>query len=301
MTGRPRPPAPTCYAPDVTPLRLRLPEELDPVRGRYVKLMRHAAETGEPERKAATDAGLTLCDALAGREIRSSKTRNVEIRDAGGHGRPFYAGLVGYAQGLAAMLRPGVEPDPARRLDEQRARQWGETMTYCYRAKPGKGGRFAADDGAGLAADVWDDLAQLAWNRAAGRSDPSADAIRRALASQDDRGAFLAFNGAAGDNPEPWWYHELVLLHAVTSYALLTGDADALDAARRAAAFHHAETQPDHATAQPWAVHAFLLDPDTTPTADLLLLAAGVNSAGSLDAVSRILLADAAVCLSLAS
>ena len=126
--------------------------------------------------------------------------------------------------------------------------------------------------------------------------------ICRALDSQaaTTTGAFFHFDGNAGDNPEPWWYHELVLLHAITSYAMLTGDAQALEAAKRAVLFHHRETQPDHATSQPWAIHAFLMDPETIPTADLLLLAAGVNQPGGLGAVSRILLADAAVCLSLA-
>ena len=269
------------------------------MRGRYVKLMLHAATSGEPETPSAMDAGLALCDALAGRATRG-KPRRGDLRDGGGHGREFYGGVVSYAAGLAACLSPASAGDAVRRLDGERAWRWAATMTYNYHAHAGPDGRFAADDGAGAAADAWDDLAELAWCRAAGRTG-DCDSIRRVIASQDDRGTFLRFDGNAGDNPEPWWYHELVLLHAVSSYALLTSDAAALHSAKRAAAFHHAETQPDHATGQPWGVHAFLLDLETSPTADLLLLAAGVNGAGGLSAVSRILLADAAVCVSVAA
>jgi uncharacterized protein YbaR (Trm112 family) len=57
-----------------------------------------------------------------------------------------------------------------------------------------------------------------------------------------------------------------------------------------------AETQPDHATNQPWALHAFAQSPGTRPLADQLLHAgtmvsgAGGSTAGGL---TSILLADA--------
>ena len=248
------------------------------MRGRYAKLLLHGATAGQPETPSAMDAGLVLCDALAGRPTREPAAGTGEpSRDGGGHGRAFYPGLIAYAKGLAALLGEAANLEPAPQRPD------GPRLT-----------QPAADDGAAVAAEVWDDLAALVRRR-----EGAGTAILNLVAAQDHRAAYLRFDGNAGDNPEPWWYHELVLLHAVTSYALLTGDAAASESAKRAAAFHHAETQPDHATGQPWAVHAFLLDPDTTPTADLLLLAAGVNGAGGLSAVSRILLADAAVCLSL--
>lgn len=126
------------------------------------------------------------------------------------------------------------------------------------------------------------------------------DLFARLRERQQPSGAFFRFDGNAGENPEPWWYHELVLLHAITSYAGMTGDPAATEAVRKAATFHHAETQPDHATSQPWAVHAFLSDPEFVPTADLLLLAATMQQPSALGAVPRILLADAAVWLSIA-
>ena len=268
------------------------------MRGRYVKLMLHAATAGEPETPSAMDAGLVLCDVLAGRPMRVSQRG--DGRDGGGQGRAFYPGLIDHARGLAACLAPdGDEAAAEMRLDDHRARVWAETTNYGYRVALRAGKQPVADDGAMLAADVWDELAANVLRRATGRPASASDVLDKLVAAQDGRGAFLRFDGNAGDNPEPWWYHELVLLHAVTSHALLTGDAAALEGAKRAAAFHHAETQPDHATGQPWAVHTFLLDLETTPTADMLLLAAGVNGAGGLSAVSRILLADAAICLSL--
>lgn len=156
-----------------------------------------------------------------------------------------------------------------------------------------------ASRGADIAADVWNSLAddgKLLITKWAGLprewtiSGPVSDA---ALSQQLD-GRFLQFDGS---NPEPWWYHELVILHAVATCAALYGKDWVAKAVPKAAHFHHAETQPDHATSQPWAIHAFLMDDETLPTADLMLLAAEVNQPQGLDAVSRILLADAAVCM----
>ena len=110
-------------------------------------------------------------------------------------------------------------------------------------------------------------------------------------------GQLLMMDAREEGSPDAWWMYELVALHAMTTYAATSGARGVELAVRRAALFHHRETQPDHATSQPWAIHAFLLDPETVPTADLMLLAAGVNRPEGLDAVSRILLADAAVCL----
>jgi hypothetical protein len=118
------------------------------------------------------------------------------------------------------------------------------------------------------------------------------------LDHQASDGTFYRFDRQSADNPEPWWYHELVTLHAMTSLAELTGDAAAMSGSQNSAAFHHAETQPDHATGQPWGITAFVKDPTMTPSADLLLLAAGVGrKRGGLDVVSRLLLADACVWL----
>ena len=68
-------------------------------------------------------------------------------------------------------------------------------------------------------------------------------------------------------------------------------------AVRRATRFHLNETQPDHATAQPWGLFAFVWNPPTRPLADQLLHADA--TARTIDGVSLILLADALYCLRL--
>ena len=112
---------------------------------------------------------------------------------------------------------------------------------------------------------------------------------------QQPAGPFLL--ATASDNPEPHWYHELVLLHALATFATLSQSPDLHPAIDRAALFHLHETQPDHATTEPWAVHAFARHLDTLPLADALLHAAQAQHGGNLDAVSWMLLSDALYCL----
>ena len=245
----------------MTRLRLRDPDELDPTRARYVKMMIHAATTGRPLRPSPMDAGLVLCDVLAGREVRWGEQPPT---DAGTRLPGLYRMLLRYAAGLAARL-PGEATTTPRIPDD---------------AGP-----------AGDAVNAWRELAAYVVS-------PSAPVPTLQRLAEAPRGPGPLLPGLSGTiHPEVDWMHEITLLHALTSFALLRGDADARAAVAAAARFHHAETQPDHATSQPWAIHAFLLDLDTLPTADLMLLAANINQPKGLDAVSRILLADAAVCL----
>jgi hypothetical protein len=177
--------------------------------------------------------------------------------------RPFYAPLGRHARLTADQIRTGGVPREAV-------------------GEPHLPAQLSAGLAEAVCSAAWDALAH-------GRSlHPLAAKIR-------PTGAFLTFDGNAGDNPEPWWYAELVLLHAVTTQALRTGDPTLLDACRRSSAFHHAETQPDHATSEPLALHAFALQAETVPTADLMLLATGVNEPGELGLIPRLMLADAAV------
>ena len=278
-------------------MRLRPPDEIerdgDPLRARYVRLLTHAATSGEPSTKSPLHGALALCDALANRDLRPAEVpRSQRLSDAGGHSRPFHAGLVAHAIGLAGRLRPGAIDAPAL-LDAHRARVWRDTLTYGSHALLRAGRRPKASQAASVLADVWDELATISLG-----GDPTATTLRRVVDAQDPAGPYFSFDGPAGDNPEPWWYAELVVLHAVATHAAISGNAAAADSARRAAAFHHAATQPDHATSQPWALHAFLADTNSLPTADLLLLSATAQQPSSLGVVPRVLLADAAVWLS---
>jgi hypothetical protein len=105
------------------------------------------------------------------------------------------------------------------------------------------------------------------------------------------------FDASPYDSPDLHWYDELVVLHAVQTQAAARKDLALADAAARAARFHTEETQPDHATSQPWAIHAFCRSPHTLPMAELLLHGALAQNAGRLDAIGRILLADAVLSL----
>jgi hypothetical protein len=122
----------------------------------------------------------------------------------------------------------------------------------------------------------------------------------RLTAAQQPGGSFLS--AGAADNPETHWYHELVLLHAVATYAAHTGNGAVAESADRAAECHQAETEPDHATGQPWALFAFALNPRTRPLADQVLHGAMVHAAShagrpSANSLAFLLLTDALYCL----
>jgi len=108
-------------------------------------------------------------------------------------------------------------------------------------------------------------------------------------------GAFLTYTLA--DNIELLGLHELMILHAVASYAAQTGNANLRDKVFHAAEAFQSAMQPDHSTAQPWAIFAFIWNPATHPMADHMLHAAQLHFVGSRDATHLLLLADALYCL----
>jgi hypothetical protein len=95
------------------------------------------------------------------------------------------------------------------------------------------------------------------------------------------------------DNPEPWWANELLILHAFCSFARMTHDESLMDPLMRCVEFHLKEIQPDHATNEPWAIHAFILHPEGNLTAETLLHAAMVQGSGHLTPVARSVVRDA--------
>jgi hypothetical protein len=142
-----------------------------------------------------------------------------------------------------------------------------------------------ASYGMAWACAAWDEL---------GRPAQTSGAMATLIASQSPVGHFL--QPSAGDNLEAWWYAELILLHAVGTHAARTGETSAIAAARRGASYHLRETQPDHATHEPWAVFPLLLQPDTRSLADQLLHNARMMPATG---TALMLLADALYCLRL--
>jgi hypothetical protein len=233
---------------------------------------------------------------ISGRDLASCA-----IVDQRGHRRPAYRALLVYAALNGMILIPDA---PA--LWKAGLLQWVEAGAkdleqFDWPADPDA--PLPSASGATATAAAWSALAL----HAAEAIDHN-DAWRRLAAStfgqfarrQLPTGQFLA--AGRSDNPETHWYHELVILHALVSFAIQTGDANLIAAAARNTAFHQAETQPDHATHQPWGLPAFILDRATHPLADQLLHSATtLTGAGgpAVSGITSILLADALYCLRL--
>jgi hypothetical protein len=231
----------------------------------------------------------------------SRNLNSVAIVDQQGHRRPAYRGLLLYAALQALILTPDAPPHWQAGLHP-----WVESIANDL-------ARFAppANPSAPLSAASGALATAAAWNARAlhvAQSVYHNDAWCRLAASTFEQfarrqlpdGQFLF--ATSSDNPETRWYHELVILHALASFAIQTGNATLMTAAARNAAFHQAETQPDHATHQPWGLPAFILDPATHPLADQLLHSAtALPGAGgaAVSGITSILLADALYCLRL--
>jgi hypothetical protein len=214
------------------------------------------------------ERGAVLADAVCGRTIGRVEFPDPDapVVDAIGHARPVYRGLLRYCLALAT---PGS----------------------AVLQGPGSGARQAgvfnpARSGGAIASHVWASLA--GW--VCGQDDSAVDFLRTIVARRSDAGSFLT--PAASDNPETFWYHDLIILHAIDAYADLSGDEQAAAAVTAAADYHQNETQTDHATAEPWGLSAFLKSPLTRPTADGLLHAIQTNQPNGPRGVTLLLLAD---------
>lgn len=199
--------------------------------------------------------------------------------DTGGHQRAHYGPLI---VRVAAHLIPTVA-----NLD-----RWYEYFRNDLFQHASTEGPLPACDGAQVCLRAWQALAVWTVDRARGApSSHSTKLLDGLIKRQTLSGTLLT--PARSDNPETWWYHELVLLHALASYAIESDDPGALRAVERAAVFHLNETQPDHATSQPWGLHAFALFQETSILVDQMLHAASILRTGGGDTVSFVLLTDA--------
>jgi hypothetical protein len=115
------------------------------------------------------------------------------------------------------------------------------------------------------------------------------NALDLLIERQQPSGEFLAPDGAA--NPESRWYEELVILHAVGNFAVRAPSAERNLSVKRAAEFHLHNTQPDHATAEPWALLAFVQH--APMLADQVLHAMSMQYAGGITGIPLLLLRDA--------
>src|SRR5262249_46348200 len=146
-----------------------------------------------------------------------------------------------------------------------------------------------ASRGANASEGVWMALALFVAGKVFVRdawTDLASHTFGRLMRGQPDRATFLL--PSPSDNPETLWYHELTILHAAASYAVQAEDRTVAAAVARNTEFHLNETQPDHATTQPWGLFPFIWNPKTRMLADQLLHNVSVQH----DTVSLMLLAD---------
>lgn len=221
--------------------------------------------------------------------------------DGAGHSRPTYASLAIRAIAMAGRASGTYALDCFSELNANRVQQ------LASRSEPSG---FDAAEGSHIVGEVFAAWATLvsrgmavpdmfsATPSTGGTPVPrdvlARDALRNVSTAQQPDSTFLA--RTSSDSLEPQWYDELAILHALSCYASESGDAEIAAAVRRAVKYHAAETQPDHASTHPWAIAAFLDDPDAIPLADMMLHAAGVQEPRTMDAVSLLLLADALDC-----
>lgn len=214
------------------------------------------------------------------------------VVDRQGHRRQAYQGLLWYAtfQAVRSSDRVLLDSDAESAvglMDHLRT----EVETAIASLKPGD---LPAGDGDTVAGLIWKSLALYAGGELLHDDRflrTSIGAARLIASRQQASGAYLL--PSRSDNPETLWFHELQIVHAVASLGMQAADAGLVASARRAAEFHLNETQPDHATNQPWGLPAFLIHADTHVMADALLHAANVEQPRQLSGVSLILIADA--------
>lgn len=252
---------------------------------------------------AALDDPKTIDPAIVGRLIELSRQGSLArfaVVDATGHHRPVYRALLVYA--FLQSFRLAYETLPQSQFGqwEEAGRAWADLLEDEL-------GQITWDQTSATAARG-STLTELAWTglalHIAGKvfirdawTDLASDVFGKITLAQQPTGAFLL--AKPSDNPETHWYHELVILHAAASYAVQAEDRSVAAAVQRNALFHLKETQPDHATADPWALFAFIWEPQTRPLADQLLHAAQTQHPQGPSGVAAILLADALLCLRL--
>jgi hypothetical protein len=101
--------------------------------------------------------------------------------------------------------------------------------------------------------------------------DPGAESALGSLIDVDGEGPLLAVDQFLAI--EVWTESELCALHALFDLGISRKVQVWMERAGRAAAWHLVHTQPDHATARPWAIHGFLLQStsEATTYAEMLL------------------------------
>jgi hypothetical protein len=226
------------------------------------------------------------------------RLRSIAVVDRRGHHRPLYRPLLIYSALQCFSLVYETLPRSEFGRWEEGLRAWADVLE----AELGQIGwdstSLWAGRGASAAEACWTGLALHAAGKIFVRdawTDLASDTFGKLTRSQQPSGAYL--DAGPGDNPETRWYHELAILHAAASYAVAAEDRHVASGVRRSTAWHQMETQPDHATAEPFGVFAFIWNPQTKGVAEGMMHAVRTAQPGGVDGVSAFLLADGVQCL----
>ena len=222
---------------------------------------------------------------------RGGRLETIAIIDRMGHHRPVYRPLLIYGWLSAFSLRYEDLPREEFGRWQEALRAWSDLLeaelgdigwnqTSVWAARGGSASEACwialALHRAGkvYVRDVWIDLAS--------------DLFGKLVKAQQPSGAFLEVTAA--DSPEARWFDELAILHAAAAYAAMAEDRTVAAAVKRNTEFHLRETQPDHATSQPFGLFAFIWNQETRSLADQML--SNVSMKAEPDAVTQILLGD---------
>jgi len=235
----------------------------------------------EDERSLQVERGLVLAMALrehldlAGIEqacgrLLQSGAADLRVIDAAGHQRSHYPGLLVYAwrrtlAKVESFLTPAQASEWAAGIE-----RWLEALRKV------------------------NDPVGRAWAALALEGSAASSAFKPLADEQQSSGALLKADPT--QNPETRWYDELVMLHALTAYAVRARDG-AMRPSLRAAEYHLNETQPDHATNEPWGLLAFILNPIAHSVADQMLHTVQVLQPNGATGVTAVVLADVLDCL----
>jgi len=226
--------------------------------------------------------------------------RDLSFIDDAGHSRAAYRPAFVYALLQTYKLwYESLSPGDFGRWEEA-LRVWADLLEDDLGSTTWPGTVLPASAGDRWAEMAWDALALHVAGKIFVRdawTDLASDTFGRLTRAQQASGAFLT--ATASDQPETMWYHELQILHAAASFAVQAEDRNTAAAVARAGVFHQNETQPDHATTQPWGLFAFIWNPETRMLADQVLHAAALQQPGAIDGLSLMLLADSLYCLKL--
>ncbi len=238
---------------------------------------------------------------------------DVGVIDRVGHRRRVYRPLLVYCWLNAFRIAYETLPRMDFSRWDEALRGWCDDLESRLIRHPWPPSPLSAASGEAVTEMVWTALALHHAGKIFFRdpwTDLAADAFGHLQRRQSASGSFL--KPTAADNPEAHWYHELVILHAAADFAVATEDRALAAAVSRAVEYHVRETQPDHATNQPWGLFALLWNPTGRPLADGMLHTLTLHArAGemerettgpaitALSPLTLMLLADALYCLRL--